>query len=136
MPELAIDPDKVCYLIVRARQFDVKVEPVIPDSASDMADDGAREVLEDRDSDPVAVEITQFVESLDEDERATLVALMWLGRGDYAIDEWDSIVEEAREREGTPTASYLMGTPLLADYLEEGLEAFGKSCEDFEEGRL
>ena len=34
------------------------------------------------------------------------------------------------------TTDYLIGTPLLADYLEEALAAFGHSCEDFEIGRM
>jgi hypothetical protein len=31
---------------------------------------------------------------------------------------------------------YLIGTPLLADYLEQGLSQLGYSLEDFEVGRL
>jgi hypothetical protein len=31
---------------------------------------------------------------------------------------------------------YLIGIPLLGDYLEDGLNEFGLSCTDFEAGRL
>lgn len=136
MPELAIDPDKVCYIIVRLRQLHAKVAPVEPDPASNETDDGFREVLEDYADDPVAIEIRQFIEGMDEDELSSLVALMWVGRGDFSLDEWNDALAEAGMRADTPTAEYLMGTPLAADLLEEGLSAFGKSCIDFEEGRL
>jgi hypothetical protein len=34
------------------------------------------------------------------------------------------------------TASYLLGTPLLANYLEDALSQFGESCEDLDADRL
>jgi len=136
MPELGINPEKVCYVIVRARQFQAKVEPVDTDEASNMTDDGFVEILEDFQDDPVLSEVRQFIDGLDEDEIANLVALMWLGRGDYTIEEWDQMVTEARERQEQPTADYLMSTPLVADYLEDGLDTFGESCDDFEKGHL
>lgn len=136
MPELGISPEKVCYVIVRARQFQAKVAPVDIDEASNMTDDGFREILEDFQDDPVLFEARQFIDGLDVDETANLVALAWLGRGDYTIEEWDDAVAEARDRQERPAADYLMGTPLVADYLEAGLDAFGESCDDFEEGRL
>jgi hypothetical protein len=74
-----------------------------------------------------------------EDEQIDLVALAWLGRDDNTLEDWPSIREEAagshRSRHGG-TARYLLGMPLLSDYLEEGLAMFGKSCEQFEMGRL
>jgi hypothetical protein len=53
-----------------------------------------------------------------------LVALMWLGRGDYALEEWEDALEFAEETYTDHTAEYLVGTPLLADYLAEGLQQF------------
>jgi len=135
MPTLGIDPDKVCYLIVRARQFHAKVEAIEPDPGSNMSDDGFREILEDYDDDPVVTEIRQFIESLDEEEYANLLALMLIGRGDYSVDEWDDVLAEARAL-ADERGDYLIGTPLVADYLEEGLSQLGYSCEDFEEGRF
>ncbi|MGA9084443.1 MAG: DUF3775 domain-containing protein [Pseudolabrys sp.] len=34
------------------------------------------------------------------------------------------------------TATYLLGMPLLGDFLEEGLSLLGYSCEEFEINRL
>ena len=53
-----------------------------------------------------------------------MVALMWVGRGDFAAEEWDSARAEAADRWTPRTAEYLLGTPLVADYLSEGLGVF------------
>lgn len=133
---LDIDLEKVCYLIVKAREFDVKVDPVEPHSGSNPADDGGREVLEDYADDPTYEELTSFLGSLNQDELAQIQALMWIGRGDYDKEEWDDVLAEAQSLDPKRTPAYLLGTPLLADYLEEGLSAFDLSCEDFELNRL
>ena len=58
-------------------------------------------------------------------QQVTLVALMWVGRGDYAVEEWDSAIENAQDSWNERTAEYLLGTPLVADYLSEGLDGLG-----------
>jgi hypothetical protein len=88
------------------------------------------DVLEDQADDPVYEELTAFIAALDEDERADLVALTWLGRGDAGIEEWDDLRSEAARARNERTAAYLLGLPLLSEYLEEGLSQFGRSCED------
>ena len=55
---------------------------------------------------------------------------MWLGRGDFGVEEWESALQQAREAWTPRTADYLIGTPLVADYLEEGLSELGYSCSD------
>lgn len=137
---LTISPEQVCFIIVKAREFDVKDADSGLESGSNGADDGMVSVLEDRRDDPVQQELTEFIENMTEDEQIDLVALAWLGRDDgNTIEDWPSLREEAASahpsRRGR-TARYLLGTPLLADYLEEGLAMFGKSCEPFEIGRL
>jgi hypothetical protein len=127
-PSLQISLEKICFIVVKAREFDVKDVVTEPDPASDGADDGMVSVLEDHDDDPVEQELTDFIAALNVDERADLVALAWLGRGDGSIDEWDDLLAEASRRTGRSTANYLLGLPLLPDYLEEGLDAFGLSC--------
>lgn len=130
MPELAISTEKVAFLIEKAREFDVKDAPVDDDSGSNAADDNMIDVLEDNASDPVVQEITEFIDAMDEDEQIDLVALMRLGRGDGSIEEWDDLRREAAEGRRTPTAHYLLGEPLLGDYLAEGLAAFGRTWTD------
>ena len=57
-------------------------------------------------------------------------------RSDGTRDEWGEAVEAAAERQNERTVDYLLGIPTLSDYLEEGLDVFGISCADFDEGRM
>jgi len=131
-----IDPDKVCYIIVKAREFDEQVGPEEPDEGSNPADDKGVSILEDRAGDPTLLELQTAIRDLNVDEQIELVALTWVGRGDYAADEWGEAVAQARASRNTRTAEYLTGTPMLGDFLEEGLAAFDISCEETEKDRL
>lgn len=113
MPELNISPEKVGFLIEKAREFDVKEGIVDPDSGSNGADDDMIDVLEDDGNDPVAREITGFINALSEDEQVDLIALMRLGRGDGTIQEWAEIRREAARGRTGRIASYLLGEPML-----------------------
>jgi len=128
--ELGINPDKVCHIIAKARQFDAKEDMSDPDSGSNASDDGMADVLEDLpvDLDATRLEIVEFIRALDEDEQINLVALAWVGRGTYELSEWRDALAEARSQHSKHTAEYLLGLPLLGDYLHEGLAAFGESC--------
>ena len=129
-PALAIAPDKVCFFILKAREFDVKDVVTDPDSGSNAADDAMISVLEDHRDDPTQQELRTFIDALTEDEQIDLVALTWLGRGDGTIGDWEDLRAEAARLHNNRTAAYLMGKPMLADHLEEGLAQFGLSCSD------
>src|SRR6202163_1622669 len=116
MPELAIWAEKIGFLIEKIREFDVKEGVSDPDSGSNGADDNMIDVLEDDGNDPVAGEIAGFINAMTEDEQIDLVALMRLGRGDGGIEEWDDLRREAADARKR-TASYLLGEPLVSDYL-------------------
>jgi hypothetical protein len=133
---LTISPEKVCFLIIKAREFDVKDEVTESDPGSNPSDDKSAAVLEDHEDDPVVEEITSLINSLSVDEQIDLVALAWLGRDDYSADDWPAVREEAAQAHNERTAEYLLGIPLLGDFLEEGLSMLGYSCEEFEIGRL
>jgi len=129
-PSLVISRDKVCFFILKAREFDVKDVVTDPDSGSNAADDAMISVLEDHRDDPTQQELRAFIGALTEDEQIDLVALTWLGRGDGTIDEWDQLRAEAARLHNNRTAAYLLGKPMLADHLEEGLAQFGYYCEE------
>ena len=131
-PSLTIATEKLCFLIVKAREFDVKDAVTDPDDASNATDDGMISVLEDHGDDPAEDEIRGFIGAMNEDEQIDLVALSWLGRGDGTIGDWDEIRDQAAQAHNKRTAAYLLGIPLLADYLEEALSQFGLSCADVE----
>lgn len=134
--DLAISPEKVCFIIIKAREYDAKEDVVEPDPGSNPSDDKDVEVLEDYGDDPVVQEITSLINSLSVDEQVDLVAMAWLGRDDYTAADWPEVRKEAAEAHNERTAQYLLGIPDLGDVLEEGLSMLGFSCEDFEMGRL
>jgi Protein of unknown function (DUF3775) len=129
-PDLSISPEKVCYIIVKAREFDAKDVVTDPDDASNPTDDGMVSVLEDHRDDPVVEEIAAAIFAMSEDEQVDLVTLAWLGRGDGSPEDWDELRAEAARSHNKRTASYLLGMPLLPDYLEEGLAQLGHSCDE------
>jgi hypothetical protein len=135
-PDLSISPEKLCYIIVKAREFDAKVEPMDLDPGSNPSDDGNRAVLEDYGDDPTLAELRDAISSLNEDEVVEVTAMVWLGRGDFNREEWADALELARERHNRRSAQYLVGIPNLGDCLEEGAAQLGISIEDYELNRL
>lgn len=133
---LTIDHEKICYLIIKAREFDAKMEPEDPDPGDNPTDDADSVVLFDYPDDPTALEVRSCLEDLNEDEASEVVALLWLGRGDYERDDWERALADALDAPDQRRPETLMGEPLLADYLEEGLSQLGYSCKDVEIGRL
>ena len=132
IPDLSIAPEKLCFIIMKAREFDVKDVVTDPGSSSNAVDEAMLSVLEDHKDDPTYQELRSFINSLTEDEQIDLVALTWLGRGDGNADEWSDLREEASRLHNKRTGSYLLGKPMLADHLEEALAQFGYSFEDYE----
>ena len=129
-PVLSISSDKVCFIVVKARQFDAKDVVTDPDEGSNPADDEMIAVLEDHSDDPVLQELRSFINALSEDEQIDLVAMAWLGRGDGTLEDWDELRSEAARAHNRRTASYLLGMPLLPNHLEEALSQFGLSCDE------
>lgn len=130
VPDLSIAPEKLCFIIAKAREFDVKDVVTDPGDSSNATDDAMLSVLEDHPDDPVVHELTGFIKALTEDEQVDLVALAWLGRGDGGIDDWDDLRAEASRAHNKRTASYLLGMPLLPNHLEDALSQFGISCDE------
>ena len=93
-------------------------------------------VLAERSDDPVEDELGAFIDALSEDEQVDLVALAWLGRDGGTVADWTDVRREAADAHNDRTAAYLLGMPLLADFIEEGLNVLGVSLEEFELGRL
>jgi hypothetical protein len=132
MPDISLD--KVCFVIIKAREFDVKVAPEEMDDGSNPTDDQMTRILEDYADDPTLEELRSFLEAQSDDDLGQLLALVWVGRGDFSADEWADALRQVQDVREKHTVDYLLGTPLLADYLEEGLSQFGLSCAEFETG--
>ena len=129
-PHLDIPTDKLGFIILKAREYDVKESDSDPDEGSNATDDDNLDVLEDKSDDPVREELLGAIRDLNEDERVQLVALAWLGRGTYDLSEWRTALDTARSEHRKRTAEYLLGLPLLGDYLEDGLSMFDEGIVD------
>lgn len=132
MLEVAVE--KVCELITHARAFDAEIPDEDGEDGAEITEQEALESLADQSDDqaenPAYSELANFIDGLNEEEQINLVALTWLGRGDFTSEEWVEAVQAARDARSDHTDTYLLGIPLLGDYLEEGLSQLGYSCED------
>jgi len=89
--------------------------------------------LREQPSDLTDDALREFIDDLNEDEQAALIALAWVGRGDYGSEDWADAVRLAAERnEGQDAASYLLNMDMVGDLIAEGVAAFGLSIEDVE----
>ena len=95
-PDLSIPADKLCFIIAKAREFDVKDVVTDPDDASNPTDDAMVAVLEDHRDDPVVQELVAVIHAMSEDEQVDLVTLTWLGRGDGSIEDGASCAPKRR----------------------------------------
>lgn len=127
---LDINPETVSYIVNLAREFYAEEQMAVAEQEPATRDNFEAGSAPQQKIDPVYVEFKTAIEDLEPDQQIQLVALMWLGRGSFS--DWDSAVAEACDNWNSKTADYLIGTPLLSDYLEEGLSQLGYFGEDFE----
>ena len=134
MPELRISTDKVCALIEAAREVAGKVPSTAGDRTT-TGDDSPRVSIEeypatdDWDRDDRRREMIEFIAGLNVEEQTDLLALILIGRGDYEFAEWDAAVSEAEGRIAARDPDYMIGDAALPQYLGDGLEAFGRTCD-------
>jgi len=127
---LNVNPDTVCRLVELAQAYHVREPVSIPDEGNNAADDWSQQMLADHKDNTSYQEFETVIQDLEADQQHEVVALLWLGRGDYTLDEWDSIVQQAKEEWSPETAQYLIDHPMLADELREGLELHGYRCDE------
>jgi len=129
--ELTLSPEQAYFILMRARAFDEKVAASGQDGGSNPSDDGAVDVLEDTPDDATASELRASIRRLNDDELRDLIALVWIGRGDFSMAEWNEARRAAADigRERAPR--YLLGIPLISDYLEESLSNLGFSLAEY-----
>ncbi len=132
MTELNNNLSNLEYIIAKAREYDVQVPAVDENSGSNPGDDGDLDILDASHDNPTRKELFAAIQSLNEEQRIELLALMWVGRGDFSVPEWEEALATASERHNGREARYLIGTPLLGDYIEEGLTALGIDVEAYD----
>ena len=128
-------PEKVCFLIVKIREFGVQTEPNLG-GGSDATDDKFVAVFNDEAKPSVVSEAEGLIDAMNTDEQRELIALSLVGGGDYTKEEWSDAMEAADSHPEPTTSAFLLGNPTVSDALEEGLAMYGFSCSDFETDRL
>jgi hypothetical protein len=127
---LDVNPETVCSIVDKAHQFHAKEQVVITEDPMNPSDDDwAMQVLADHADDMTFQAARANINDLEPDQQVQIVALMWLGRGDYEVEEWQDAVQAAQDAWTENTAEYLFAHPYLADHLLEGLDMLGYSCE-------
>ncbi|MBL4929945.1 DUF3775 domain-containing protein [Fuscibacter oryzae] len=89
-----------------------------------------------REGDAMKLQLRQFIADLNDDEKASLTALAWVGRGAFEAEDFAEALATAYAEATTPTEDYLMGMPHLVENLEAGLEAMGYDVSEIEDGAL
>ena len=121
--DLGISLVAVATIVEHARAVQEPEEAELGDGDEDEDTDEPDDLPEDT--------LRAFITELNEDEQAALIALAWVGRGDYEAAEWDEARALAAERNaGRDASDYLLGMEGLGDLLEEGVAAFGLSLDD------
>lgn len=131
--ELNLSAATLRDILLKARVFDLEEFPDEPDPGEEPVPAQDRETILEGGVDGTEAELAQLIDDLNEDEIVDLIAIVWVGRGDFSRDEWPAARALARERHTTKSSGYLMGMPTLPDYLAEGLEALGHSVEELED---
>lgn len=125
---LNLDPKTVCFLVSRARILQNREEAVLDIPGSPM---GAlsQQDLDDYANDPAFKEFKTTIDNMDQDQQQALIALMWVGRGEFNKNEWVVALQVASRNCGENTTEYLISHPQLADHLLEGLNLLGHTCD-------
>ncbi|SHM28108.1 DUF3775 domain-containing protein [Roseibium suaedae] len=130
--DLTLSADTIRLFAQKARSVNDALEDGFDDSndgeiefdEDTLTDTHAHDGLaEEENDDMTEEELRELIADLNVDEAAELVAVVWVGRGDYEAEDFPQAVEDAKDRANASTAKYLMGMPLLADHIEAGLDA-------------
>ncbi|PLX36555.1 MAG: hypothetical protein C0606_14865 [Hyphomicrobiales bacterium] len=133
--DITIDPDTVRLFAQKARAIASAVDDTFEDGhehevefdTQNLSDTHAHEGLREEESENLTrEELKELIDDLNVDEASELVAIVWIGRGDYDANDWESAVSDAAGRAQGSTSRYLLGMTMLADYIEEGLDAIGR----------
>lgn len=124
-----INPDIVCNIILKAHELGIKDDLYFPGDPESPSDGDWNQILAEYREDFTYLELKNLINDLEPDQQDTIIALMYIGRGDFERDQWQSAIEAAHLIGSEFRADYLISKSLLADYLQEGLAKFDFSCD-------
>ena len=137
--DLTIDPEVAYRIAVLVQSYQGEgIMPMEEDDVvdSDIGDDPITDVdaIADEAEKPHANllddELEGLIRGLNVDAKHDLLALIWVGRGDYEARDWASARRAAREAEPFDVTDYLAELQMGSDYIENALEAMGYSPPD------
>jgi hypothetical protein len=122
MAALPFDDTRIEELVLRFNAVMAKEGTDISDLGGNATDDQVTATLQETDGDLSRDEITQEIESMNDEQQDALVALFWIGRGDAEPADWEQTKALARQQHEGLVSRYLLGKPMVGEYLTEGLE--------------
>lgn len=126
---IEINSGIVCNIILKAREINIVGDLTLPLTQNELSDTEWKENLVEYQKDDSYLEIKALISDLEPDQQQQVIALMYIGRGDFEKEEWRAAMEQANTIPVSSRADYLISKPMLADDLEEGLSIFGYSCD-------
>jgi Protein of unknown function (DUF3775) len=120
-----ISAAKVAHAIARAREHDIVAGSWERLMQRAFLDEPGHQTTDSFNSSIAGGVLAEYVDTLDQDEQASLLAIAWIGRGMFPPENFAEAFEKAKSEHLFVDASNLIGIPLLADYLYEGVEKLG-----------
>ena len=130
MASLDINIEQVNYIIAMARDLEDALPRDATDDETHRGEADNPELIKDHEYDSGYQELLGFLQTLSEDELISLVAILWIGRGTYDVDDLIGALDESRDIGANRIPGYILSIPLLAEYLEEGSNLLGLSGEN------
>jgi hypothetical protein len=122
MVALPFDDARIEELVLRFNAVMAKEGTDVTDLGGNASDDEVAVTLQENEGDLSRDEITQEIESMNDEQKDGLVALFWIGRGDAEPEAWEQTKALARQQHEGLVSRYLLGQPEVGEFLTEGLE--------------
>lgn len=126
---IEINSGIVCNIILKAREINIVDDLKMPEDQEELSDTEWKQILAEYQEDESYLELKDLITDLEPDQQLQIIALMYIGRGDFDKNEWIGALTQANTIPIRSRADYLISKTMLADYLEEGLSIFGYSCD-------
>src|SRR5665213_3153083 len=84
----------ICNIIKKAREINISDDVTLPENLGDLSDAEWEHILIEYQNDPSYQELKNLINELKPDQQQDIIALMYIGRGDFTKNEWN----EARKQ--------------------------------------
>jgi hypothetical protein len=126
---IEINSGIISNIILKAREINIADDMNMPSDFNEISDNERKQRIAEYQEDASYLELKALLTDLEPDQQLQVIAIMYLGRGDFSKDEWVAALEQALTIPVKSRIDYLLLKPMLADYLEEGLSILGYSYE-------